>query len=274
MKASTTLSLLSKVLVITLASLMLNTTYAKERNLISMEKEILFLMTSHDKKGNTGGATGNGPEVALLTRYDVKKGYKKKFRKLIRKYVKRANTQESNIMTEGYYEEENPSVLWTIERWNDQSAMERFRKGSKLKLLKLLSAHKLTVTPRIIYVKDLEPISKNEWRKPAAKEDKPITIMLFIDSKAGTEDEFKATYHAAMPKFRSEPGVINYQLSQLKDDSTQFVTYEKFRNEEAFQYHLKFPPIQPVIDYLNNSIKQQPFQAGLHRLIEFAPVKR
>jgi quinol monooxygenase YgiN len=77
-----------------------------------------------------------------------------------------------------------------------------------------------------------------------------------------------------MPQFRSEPGVINYQLSQLQEDSTRFVTYEKFRSEDAFQYHLNFPPIQPVIDYLNSSIKKQPFQTGLHRLIEFAPENR
>ena len=98
--------------------------------------------------------------------------------------------------------------------------------------------------------------------------------MLFVDSKVGTEANFKAVYHRAMPQFRSEPGVINYQLSQLEEDSSQFVTYEKFRNEDAFQYHLKFPPIQPVIDYLNTSIKKQPFQTGLHRLIEFALVKQ
>ena len=106
----------------------------------------------------------------------------------------------------------------------------------------------------------------------AKKEDKPLTIMLFVDAKTGTADNFKTVYHTAMPQFRGEPGVINYQLSQLDEDSTQFVTYEKFRNEDAFQYHLNFPPIQPVIDYLNTSIKKQPFQTGLHRLKRFAPL--
>jgi quinol monooxygenase YgiN len=74
-----------------------------------------------------------------------------------------------------------------------------------------------------------------------------------------------------MPKFRSEPGVVTYQLSQLKSDPTQFLTYEKFRSDAAFQYHLKFPPIEPVIKYLRTSIKQPPFEKGLHNLIEFAP---
>ena len=98
--------------------------------------------------------------------------------------------------------------------------------------------------------------------------------MLFVDSKEGTQEEFKATSHVAMPKFRSEPGVVTYQLSQVQGNDTKFVTFEKFRSQEAFQYHLNFPPIKPVIDYLQTSIKKQPFQSGLHRLIEFAPMTR
>ncbi len=201
-------------------------------------------------------------EIAVLTRYEVKDGHEKKFRKAIRKYVKRAIAKEDNIMAEAYYEEETTSVLWIIERWNNENGFEQIRQGKKFKLIKLLSKKKLSQPARTIYVKDLEPISKEKWQENPRKEDQPITIMLFVDSKAGTEDKFKTTYHAAMPKFRGEPGVINYQLSQLKDDSTQFVTYEKFRNEDAFQYHLNFPPIQPVIDYLNTSIRQQPSRSG------------
>lgn len=211
--------------------------------------------------------------VAVLTRYEVKQGQEKKFSKALRKYVKSACKKDANIMAEAYYEQEAPSLLWVIERWSHNTELEKMRKGRKFKKIKLLSGKKLIHPATTIYVEDLEPISKNEWRKKPAKEDKPITIMLFVDSKAGTEADFKAVYHTAMPQFRSEPGVINYQLSQWKEDSSQFVTYEKFRNEDAFQYHLNFPPILPVIDYLNTSIKKQPFQTGLHRLIEFAPLK-
>ncbi len=212
--------------------------------------------------------------VAVLTRYEVKQGHQKKFLKVLRKYVNRASTKTNNIMAEGYYEQENPSVLWTIERWSSKDGRDKMRKDTKFKQVKLLSEKKLVQPAKTISIRDLEPISKNEWRRTPEKGDKPITIMLFVDSKPGTENNFKEVYHTAMPQFRGEPGVINYQLSQLEDDNTQFVTYEKFRNEDAFQYHLKFPPIQPVIDYLNTSIKQQPFQTGLHRLIAFAPGKQ
>ncbi|HTI89949.1 MAG TPA: antibiotic biosynthesis monooxygenase [Puia sp.] len=227
-----------------------------------------------EKLSNGKYPGGNEEEVAVLTRYEVKKGYEKKFRDVICKYVRHAIANKSNVMAEAYYEQEDPSVLWVIERWSGKSGQENIRNGVKFKQIKLLSEKKLETPAKTIYVRDLEPIAKKEWRREPKEEDVPITIMLFVDCTAGTEGVFKEVYHTAMPQFRSEPGVINYQLSQLEDDSTQFVTYEKFRSEDAFQYHLKFLPIRPVIDYLNTSIKKQPFQTGLHRLIAFAPKKR
>lgn len=216
----------------------------------------------------------NNDQVARLVRYEVKAAQQETFRKVISEYVIHSMKQESNILSEAYYEEENTSVLWIIERWSNKEAFEKIRKSSAMTLVERMAETALAKPAKIIYVKDLEPLTKDQWRRVADKNDKPITIMLFVDSKAGTENEFKKVYHSAMPQFRTEPGVVNYQLSQLNDDSTQFVTYEKFRNEAAFQYHLKFPPIQPVIDYLETSIKKQPFQNGIHRLIEFTPMTR
>jgi quinol monooxygenase YgiN len=227
----------------------------------------ILLFSTHMKAQKTN----NMEEVAVMTQFDVKKDQEKKFHKSLRRYVNRAAHNKNNIMAEAYHEEENTSVMWIIERWNSQRDLDKMRTGAKFKRVNTLSKKMLVQPSKMIYVKDLEPLSKEEWRREPAKHDKPITIVLFVDSKAGTEDKFKEVYHVAMPQFRSEPGVINYQLSQLQEDNTQFVTYEKFRNEAAFQYHLNFPPIQPVIGYLNSSIKKQPFQSGLHRLIRFAP---
>jgi quinol monooxygenase YgiN len=212
--------------------------------------------------------------AARLTRYDVKPDYQSAFRNVVSDYVRHSLLQESNVISEAYYEQDDPSVLWIIERWSSKLALAEAGKSPSFKALALLTKTALSTSARKIDVKDLEPLSKQDWRSVVGKTDDPITIMLFVDAKAGTERNFKNVYHAAMPHFRGEPGVITYQLSALETDSTQFVTYEKFRNEDAFQYHLKFPPIQPVIDYLNTSIKKQPFQAGLHRLIEFAPLIR
>lgn len=211
--------------------------------------------------------TDSMEKVVVLTRFEVQTNHGEEFRTLLGEYVKQAVGNKDNIMAEAYDEEGSPAVIWLIERWTGKQVLEKVRRS----ITGRLSEEELVHAVKTINVRDLEPLSREEWRREPVKGDTPVTIMLFVDGREGTEGRFKDLYHTAMPLFRSEPGVINYQLSQLEEDSTQFVTYEKFRNEEAFQYHLNFPPIQPVIDYLNNSIKQLPFQAGLHRLIRFAP---
>ncbi|MCS3798560.1 antibiotic biosynthesis monooxygenase [Niastella sp. OAS944] len=212
--------------------------------------------------------------VAILTQYDVKPEYLEQFRKAVADYVSNSIVIESNVMAEAYYEKENPSILWLTERWESNEEWTKAKSNAQSKVVIRLAEMALVAPLKSIRIKDIEPISKQQWRRPANTSDSQLTIMLFVDAKAGTQGEFKDVYHVAMPQFRSEPGVITYQLSQLEEDDTQFVTYEKFRSNEAFQYHLNFPPIKPVIDYLNSSIKKQPFQDGIHNLVEFAPLIR
>ena len=212
--------------------------------------------------------------VVKLTRYEVKQGYGEQFRKVLSDYVLHSLNVEGNIMAEAFYERENPAVLWLIERWNSSAELDQSGADIQFKAIDALAKETLAQPSKFYYVKDLEPLSKQQWRKSAKKEDHPLTVMLFVDTKSGTQETFKDVYHTAMPQFRSEAGVITYQLSQLKEDNTQFVTYEKFRSDGAFQYHLKFPPVKPVIDFLETNSEEPPFQNGLHQLIEFTPLIR
>jgi quinol monooxygenase YgiN len=234
-----------------------------------------FATAQNLSKGNvTSEELKNQEMIAKITRYEVKKEFQEKFQKAVSNYVLESLLNNSNIMSEAYFEQDNQAVIWLFERWTNQKELNKFKSNPKSKTVIDLEKSALVKPEKIIYVKDLEPISKQEWRRASKAEDNQLTIMLFVDAKAGTEENFKAIYHTAMPQFRSEPGVVTYQLSQLNEDKTQFVTFEKFRSNDAFQYHLNFPPIQPVIDYLNTSIKKQPFQDGIHNLIEFAPLIR
>ncbi|KOP37480.1 hypothetical protein DBB36_14760 [Flavobacterium sp. WLB] len=235
---------------------------------LTVSKKVLGIFTVLFSLQSTLASAQN--ETTKITRYEVKEQYLEKFQKAISEYVQKSLSNESNIMSEAYFEQNNKTVIWLFERWTNKTALDK----NNSKSVKELAQTALVKPEEIIYVKDLEPLNKEQWRRTSKKEDNQLTIMLFVDAKAGTEKNFMEVYHTAMPQFRSEAGVVTYQLSQLENDKTQFVTFEKFRNNDAFQYHLNFPPIQPVIDYLNTSIKKQPFQDGIHNLIEFAPLTR
>ncbi|MFB9080300.1 antibiotic biosynthesis monooxygenase [Flavobacterium procerum] len=212
--------------------------------------------------------------VSKLTMFEVKENAVEQFRKALTAYVAASLSSKENIMSEAFFERDKPNILWLIERWNEKRQLENFSQKKQAIALQSLAEKSLKTAPRTFYVKDLEPLTKEQWRKTSKKEDNQLVIMLFVDGKKGTEQHFKDTYHIAMPQFRSEPGVVTYQLSEIEGDETQFVTYEKFRSNDAFQFHLNFPPIKPVIEYLETSIKKPPFQNGLYNLIEFAPLTR
>lgn len=210
----------------------------------------------------------NSPDMCvIITRYEVHENARDKVGKVLNTYVQLALADENNIMAEVFQEEAQPCVLWVLERWYSKDQYNKFFEHNPLIDNVVLSKSLLFGDLKKYHMKDLAPLSRKEWRKDASIDDNPIVIMLFVDSRPGTESTFTKLYDEAMPQFRSEPGVIAYGLSQSEDDPTLFPTYEKFRNEDAFEFHLNFPPIQPLLDYLNTSIKKQPFQAGLHRLV-------
>lgn len=214
------------------------------------------------------------PITARLTRFEVKPEHEAAFRKALTEMVSSAILLEGNIMAEAYREENKQTILWLVDRWSSNKELEKFSKSTQGRVLDALSQTALTAPPKTYNLNDLEPLSKKQWRAAARSKDQPLTIMLFVDARAGTQQQFKDTYHVAMPKFRSEAGVVTYQLSEIEGDGTQFVTYEKFRNKDAFEYHLNFPPVKPVIEYLESNVKQPPFQNGLHNLVEIAPMTR
>lgn len=212
--------------------------------------------------------------VGRLTRYSVKPVSEDAFRKALADYVTQARDEEGNIQAEAFSEQDKTTILWLIERWKDRNELQRFDGSAQAKAIDALMSEALDAKEETYHVKDLEPLSKEQWRRVPRAEDQPLTVMLFVDSKPGTQQAFMDTYHVAMPPFRSQPGVVTYQLSRVQGEDTKFVTFEKFRSKDAFQRHLDFPPIKPVLTYLETSIQKQPFQAGLHLLVEFAPAER
>ncbi|WP_420147384.1 putative quinol monooxygenase [Spirosoma sp.] len=209
--------------------------------------------------------------VVQLTKYTVEPNDQDQFRLAMSAYVFQALNAEGNIMAEAYAEIEHPTVLWLIERWENQESLTALQASSQAKAIDTLAKVGMTTPHEKISVTDLEPLSKEDWRRSPDANDDPMTVMLFVDARPGTQDEFKKRYHAAMPSIRGEAGVVTYQLTQLNGAKTKFLTYEKFRNPEALQTHLQFPFVGPILDFLHTSITNPPFEKGLHKLKLFAP---
>jgi quinol monooxygenase YgiN len=96
--------------------------------------------------------------------------------------------------------------------------------------------------------------------------------MLFVDVKQGSEEHFRSINRDVISAFQNDQGLLILRLSRFINDLTRFVVCKKFRNKESFQSHLRSPAISPVMQFLQTSIKEQPFEKGYRHLIEFAPI--
>jgi quinol monooxygenase YgiN len=200
--------------------------------------------------------------ASVLTQYHVKTSCQDKFLEVLSEYTLSSLTKTGNIMAETYYERGDARVMWIIERWSSHAFYKKNKKSTAAKAVGALIKTGLASKVETFFITDLELISKEISRDA-------LTIMLMVDVKAGTEKHFKSINRDLMPALREDPGVLLYQLSQVATHKTRFVVYKKFRNWDTFQYHLKEPALEPVMKFLQTSIKEPPFEKGYHHLIQF-----
>lgn len=203
--------------------------------------------------------------TVALTQYHVKNTWQDKFLQALTEYTFSSGKSMGNIMAEAYYEKGDACVMWIIERWSGQAFYKKNRSGIAAKAVEALTKKGVVYPVETIFIKDLELISKEVCSDA-------LTIMLFVEVKAGTENLFKSINHDIIPSLWAEPGILYFQLSQVAHHTSRFIVYKKFRNWDTFQYHLKDPALNPIIKFLQTSIKEPPFEKGYHQLIQFAPL--
>lgn len=208
---------------------------------------------------------------AVLTHYRVKQAWQDKFLEVLRAYTYSSLNAAGNIMAEACYEHGNGCTIWLLERWTDQSSYRDNKESVEAKVVAALAKIGLTAPVETILIKDLEPDDANaDWRSYPT-DDRLLTIMLFIHVKARGRRLFRSINHDVMLALKEEPGVLFFQLSQLSGAKSSFIVYKKFRDWDAFQYHLKHPALDPLMKFLQHSVKEPPYEKGYHLLIQFAP---
>lgn len=211
--------------------------------------------------------------ISVLTQYHVKVSYRDSFLDALTMYTFSSMETAGNIMAEAYYEKGDVCIMWMIERWSNRSFYKKNKKAAAAKVIGALTKIALAAPVETFFIRDLGFLSKEGSLNTPGRHFEPITVMLFVDLKKGAENHFRSINDILLSVFLNEPGVLAFQLSQLSYHRTRFVVYKKFRNWDAFRYHLRDPVLEPVIKFLQASLKEPPLEKGYHQLIQFAPVQ-
>jgi quinol monooxygenase YgiN len=70
---------------------------------------------------------------------------------------------------------------------------------------------------------------------------KQLTVVAFIRAKEGMENELGERILRLVPLSRDEPGCIDYNTHQDRDDPRQWVMYENWRDRADLDRHFTMP---------------------------------
>jgi quinol monooxygenase YgiN len=68
-------------------------------------------------------------------------------------------------------------------------------------------------------------------------EETTMIVVAKMKAKKGSEQEFEAALRDMVSKVASEEGTIAYTLHRSLGDATEFLFYEKYKDQEAFARH-------------------------------------
>ena len=65
-----------------------------------------------------------------------------------------------------------------------------------------------------------------------------LIVTAKVKLKPGKSREFVEAYRWMKPQVMQDPGALVYDLHRSTEDPDEFLFYEQYENEEAFEYHL------------------------------------
>ena len=73
---------------------------------------------------------------------------------------------------------------------------------------------------------------------------KRITVLALMKAKEGMEETVRQVLLSLVNPTRSEPGCINYDLHQARDEKSQFMFFENWKSMEDLEKHLETPHLK------------------------------
>jgi quinol monooxygenase YgiN len=88
--------------------------------------------------------------------------------------------------------------------------------------------------------------------------DKPFVMTVRVKIKAGMNEKFTTLFAEALKGTRKEVGNLSYDLNRDVDDGQMYVAYEKWKNLNALELHLKAKYVTKLLDGMADMIDGTP----------------
>lgn len=88
----------------------------------------------------------------------------------------------------------------------------------------------------------------------ATNSSKEIVVMLDLRFKPGSTDIVIRKLMPAIYRTRAEPGNIEFRFYKAQGSDDRFVIFERWKNEEALEWHWKQPYTREMLELFNEHL--------------------
>lgn len=203
-----------------------------------------------------------------IVSFTVKPEYIDAFRQVLLENKAGTDSEAGNIAMRMYTDNNNPNVIYSYERWQDEAAADYHRSQDYVQNLVKLADVALAAPVEILTLNDTTPLPV-EPLKPAS-DDPRFNIFFIFKIQAGSRSELLQQFEKHITNTRTELGCLMFDLYTVDGDKQTLVAYEHWCKEsDVWDIHFN----QPYAVETGNLLEQKiigDMQQYMHFVTQFA----
>ena len=182
-------------------------------------------------------------QVTVLSQIVAKPGRESDVCDALLRLAEAARAAPGNLSYGLHRLKNNPAAFYVLANWADQAAFDRQAASTQARaFLDRQAASDLVAPPTLTYAR---PLSRPDARpdRPRATADSPaqVTLVPFFTIKPGAVDAVRRAHLEMLEPTRAEPGCLDYDLYQSRENPAVMFFYENWSDSRALATHMNTP---------------------------------
>jgi quinol monooxygenase YgiN len=192
----------------------------------------------------------NAQQIVMLVTFKIKPEMVDTFKQALWNDLINARQEPGCISMHLFEAKDDPNTLFFFERWQNQLALDNHFAQPYTKSVLELAETSLFSLIEILYLEDLAPLPVEDVQFVDSKSD-GVDLVVIFEVKEGMQERFKEQFLNSVKYSRPEPGCVAFHIHAVQTEKNKFVLYERWRSQEAFDFHLDQSYTQELFETFN-----------------------
>jgi len=192
------------------------------------------------------GAVSPAPatdQVTVLAQFVAKPGREDDVCETLLRVVEPSRGDAGNVSYDLHRLKNNRAAIYLLANWVDRSSFDQHMAGATVRTLISERTMPNLVAPPVVCL--ARPLSTPDTRpgrpRPSANTNGQVTLVPFFTIKPDEVDAVRDAHLAMLGPTRSEPGCLDYDLYQSREDPRVMFFYENWSDQSTLDRHMNTP---------------------------------